>query len=109
MTPSVQEPPKVVRQAPPPLPPTPPPVVKQVPTAGPTPTSTATSATAADYPPLPPPARAPSGQRPLTPAPGTSAVPPAELHRRRPIGPPGANLVDLLKRKEEDPTNPLRL
>ena len=101
MTPPVQEPPQVVRQAPPALPALPPPV-KQAPTALPTPTSTATSASTADYP--PPPALAPPGLQP-----GPSALPSAELYRRRPIGPPGTNLVDLLKRKEQDPTNPLRL
>ena len=43
---------------------------------------------------------------PSTPLPGPSAIPPAELYRQRPIGPPGADLVDLLKRREMDPSNP---
>ena len=64
--------------------------------------------TAADCPHLPSPARVSPGLRPL--APGPSAIPPAKLYRRCPIGPPGTgNLVDLLKRKELDPTNPFRL
>ena len=101
MTPPVQEPSPVVRQAPPALPSLPPPVVKQASAAVPTPTSTATSATPADYPPLPPPALAPPGF-----APGQSAIPPAQNYRQRPIGPPGANLVDLLKRQEQNQANP---
>ena len=36
------------------------------------------------------------------PLPGPSALPSAELYRRRPIGPPGANLIDLLKQQERD-------
>ena len=29
-----------------------------------------------------------------------------EVHRRHPVGPPGADLVDLLKRRELDSTSP---
>jgi len=103
MTPPVQVPTPVVKQAPPALS-----------TPAPPPPSTATSASAADCPPLPPTAEAPAQiprayhGGPLLIDPGPSAIPPAELYRRRPIGPPG-NLVDLLKRKEQDQHNPLRL
>ena len=48
----------------------------------------------------------PTSAVPSTPLPGPSAIPPAELYRQRPIGPPGADLVDLLKRREMDPSNP---
>ena len=104
MTPPVQEPSPVVRDDPTALP------------SPPVPTTSATSATAADCPPLLSIAQAPAlappvPQNPLPFAlpPREPLLPPAEIYRRRPIGPPGANLVDLLKRKEQDQNNPLRL
>ena len=41
--------------------------------------------------------------------PQTTTTAPAlgpEVHRRHPVGPPGADLVDLLKRRELDSTSP---
>ena len=90
MTPSVKEPSQVATPA---LPTTPPPVVQQIPTV--VPTSTTTPTTVVSTPTATP-----------TPVPGPSAIPPAQLYRQRPIGPPGASLVDLLKRREMDPSNP---
>ena len=49
----------------------------------------------------------PTAPRPRLPAP--SVLPSADLYRRRPVGPPGANLIDLLKQQEKDEQNPLRL
>ena len=101
MNPPVQVPTPVVKQASPALP-----------TPAPTTPTTATSASAADCPALPPTAEAPAPIPRAYPGgpflldPGPSAIPPAELHRQRPIGPPGGNLIDLLKQKEQDQHNP---
>ena len=54
-------------------------------------------------------ATAPTSTRSQPPLPGPSALASAELYRHRPIGPPGANLVDLLKQQERDKQKPLRL
>ena len=98
----------------------PPPVQETPPVSQPVPMVQQPSATAtvtpptltspADCPPSPPardPSPSPPAPRPLLATP--SALPSADLYRRRPVGPPGANLIDLLKQQERDKQNPLRL
>ena len=69
-----------------------------------------TSVSTADCLPTPSPRDlSPTSTAPRPRLPPPSALPSADLYRRRPVGPPGANLIDLLKQQEKDEQNPLRL